>query len=296
MAPSGTNERNDNLFERFIMPVFGNLLLDRETMLRYRNSIDWESECDRLRSDTVTYPEYYQSQNFHGVTNGYLSIDAAVTYDPVTRYAVPPHEEWVRQGAVDRINGQPLRLLDLGCGTGSTTLLLKQAYPQAAVIGMDLSPFMLVVAEQKAQKANLEIEFRHGNAESTGFADESFDIVTASLLFHETPPAIAQTILYECFRLLKPGGQIVILDGDQTVLRQTQWLTEIFEEPYIKSYAAGSTDAWMGRAGFDAVRTENWWGVHQITTAIKPLRATAPTRVSFERPAIATDGEQWAMG
>jgi ubiquinone/menaquinone biosynthesis C-methylase UbiE len=274
------------------MPVFGNLLMDRDALLQFRQSIDWETECDRLQSESVEYPDYYQSQNFHGVPNGYLSIDAAVTYDPITRYAVPPHEEWVRQGVVDRIIGTPQRLLDLGCGTGSTTVLLKKAFPNAAVTGMDLSPYMLVVAEQKAARATLEIEFRHGNAESTGFADESFDVVTASLLFHETPPAIAQLILYECFRLLKPGGQVIILDGDQTVLRQTGWLTEIFEEPYIKSYASSSTDAWMGRAGFNAVRTENWWGVHQITTAVKPLRAAAPTRISFDSPAIAPYGDQ----
>ncbi|MEM7769426.1 MAG: methyltransferase domain-containing protein [Cyanobacteria bacterium P01_A01_bin.37] len=287
---------HDNLFERFIMPVFGNLLLDQEALMRYRNSIDWDTACDRFQSDSVDYPDYYKNQNFHGVQNGYLSINAAVTYDPITRYAVPPHEEWVRQGVIDHVKGHPRRILDLGCGTGSTTLLLKKAYPNAEVIGLDLSPFMLVIADQKAQQANLSVEFCQGNAEATGFSDESFDLVTASLLFHETPPAIAQNILYDCFRLLKPGGEVIILDGDQSVLRQTAWLTEIFEEPYIKAYASGSTDAWMGRAGFDAIRTENWWGVHQITTAIKPLRINAPTRVTFDSPTPDSDGEQWVMG
>ena len=69
---------------------------------------------------------------------------------------------------------------------------------------------MLIVAEQKAREARLAIAFRHGAAEATGYADQSFDVVTASLLFHETPPAIAQAILREGFRLLQPGGQVLI--------------------------------------------------------------------------------------
>lgn len=282
--------QNDTLFERVLAPLFGNLLIDREALLRYRNSIDWDSECDRFRTPQVDYPDYYRSQNFHGIKNGYLSVDAAVTYDPVTRYALPPHEDWVRQGVIEHIQGRPRRILDLACGTGSTTLLLKQAFPQAEVIGIDLSPHMLVVADQKAQAAHLEIRLQQADAEATRFPDASFDVVTASLLFHETPTAIAQAILRECFRLLTPGGEVVILDGNQGTLRQTEWLTEIFEEPYIKDYASGSVDAWMGAAGFEAIRTETWWWLHQISKGQKPLAAEDPQRspqaqrIQFESP------------
>ncbi|MGB3493568.1 MAG: class I SAM-dependent methyltransferase [Elainellaceae cyanobacterium] len=281
---------SDTLFEQFLAPLFGNLIIDREELLRYRNSIDWEAEGDRFRQPQLDYPDYYRSQNFHGIKNGYLSIDAAVTYDPVTRYALPPNEDWVRQGVIEHIQGQPRRILDLACGTGSTTLALKKAFPNAEVIGLDLSPYMLVVADQKAQAAHLPIQFQQGNAEATGFPDESFDVVTASLLFHETPPAIARDVLHECFRLLMPGGEVVILDGNQGTLRHTEWLTEIFEEPYIKDYAAGSIDAWMGSAGFDAIRTETWWLLNQISKGIKPLLVNAPRpavqvqKISFDSP------------
>ncbi|MGB3613878.1 MAG: class I SAM-dependent methyltransferase [Elainellaceae cyanobacterium] len=286
---------NDTIFERFIAPVFGNLVLDREAMLRHRNDVDWDAERDRLHCG-LDYPDYYLSQNFHGIANGYLTPDAAITYDPITRYALPPNEDWVRQALVERVGGSPRRILDMGCGTGSTTLQLKRAFPNAEVVGLDLSPYMLVVAEQKAREAGLKIEFRHGAAEATGYPDESFDFVTASLLFHETPPAIAQAILKEGFRLLQPGGQVMILDGCQATLRQATWLTDIFEEPYIKDYAAGSTDAWMGTAGFDAIRTDEFWWVHQVTRGLKPLRDQSPQPPEWNVVGQGAGNGQWAMG
>lgn len=282
----------DTLFERFLAPVFSNLI-DREALLRYRQSKDWEREGDRFRQPNLTYPAYYQTQNFHGIEGGYLNPDAAVTYDPITQYVLPPNEEWVRKGLIERVRCQPRRILDLGCGTGSTTLLLKQAFPQAEVIGIDLSPYMLIVAADKAQKAKQAVQFRQGNAEQTGFPDASFDLVTASLLFHETPPGVSQAILRECFRLLASGGEVLILDGNQSTLRWADWLTDIFEEPYIKDYAAGSVDAWMGAAGFSDVRTEEVWWTNQVTRGVKPLQSQT---VEFEFTPVEEGDRQWAIG
>lgn len=263
--------QKDTLFERFLAPIFQHFLIDREALLQYRNSKDWEREGDRFRQPNLVYPDYYRSQNFHGIKGGYLTADAAVTYDPITQHVLPPNETWVRQGLVDRVRCHPRRILDLGCGTGSTTLLLKRSFPAAEVIGLDLSPYMLVVAAEKAQNARLSVQFQQGNAEQTGFPAASFDLVTASLLFHETPAPVSCAILRESFRLLKPGGEVLILDGNQATLRQASWLMEIFEEPYIRSYAAGSVDAWMGSAGFADVRTEDLWWIHQVTRGVKPL-------------------------
>lgn len=285
--------RKDTIFEQFLAPIFKHVLIDQDTLLTYYKSIDWNEESDRLRNPTLTYPAYY-NQPFHSIEGGYLNIDAALSYDPVTQYVLPPNEALVRQGLLDRIRVQPHRILDLGCGTGSTTLLLKQRFPQAEVIGIDLSPYMLVVAADKAQKAGLAVQFCHANAEQTGFLDNSFDLVTASLLFHETPPEISRTILQEAFRLLQPGGEVAILDGNQATLRQVGWLSEIFEEPYIQSYAAGSVDAWMGTARFADVRTDDLWWIHQVTRGIKPM-VDAPQPVTVTTLGVIEDG-QWAMG
>jgi ubiquinone/menaquinone biosynthesis C-methylase UbiE len=262
--------RQDPIWERFLLPVV-RLLIDEEGLQRYADSIDWDKESDRFRRSDVTVPYYYSSQNFHGIKGGYLNPGAAVSYDPITQYVLAPNEIIVRQALIDAIKVKPRRILDLGCGTGSTTLMLKQAFPQAEVIGLDLSPYMLVRAEDKARTAGLEIIWRHGNAEKTSFSDASFDLVTASLLFHETPNATSLAILRESFRLLVAGGQVLILDGNQKTLRQLDWLNDIFEEPYIREYAADSVDANMSAAGFEAVRTQHVWWIHQLTSGVKPI-------------------------
>lgn len=282
--------RKDTLFERFLAPI-ARLLVNEDEIRRLYESIDWQATSTRLSNPAVQYPEYYRNQNFHGIEGGYLTIGAATSYDPITQYALPPGEGLVRQGLLDQIQSYPRRILDLGCGTGSTTLLLKQKFPQSEVIGLDLSPYMLVVAEQKSTRAGLDIRWRHGVAEQTGLPAGSFDLVTASLLFHETPAPIAQKILQECYRLLSVGGEVLILDGSQKTLRQTEWLTQIFEEPYIRDYAEGSVDAWMGAAGFDAVKTQELWWLHQVTRGVKPLPSRSPLFADLE----AIDRGQWAV-
>ncbi|MGF1458498.1 MAG: class I SAM-dependent methyltransferase [Leptolyngbyaceae cyanobacterium] len=259
-----------SLFEQFLAPVFGQLI-DREALLKLRNSIDWDTATAVIANPQVGYPDYYRSNNFHGINNGYLNIDAAITYDPITQYVLPPGETWVRESLVKAIQGNPRRILDLGCGTGTTTLMLKRRFPEAEVVGLDLSPQMLVIAHKKAQEAGLDIMFRHGDASTTGLDTETFDVVSATLLLHETPPAIAKMILQEGFRLLRAGGQILILDGNQQTLRAVDWLNTVFEEPFIRDYSQGNVDAWLGYAGFDAVRTETVFWLNQLSQAQKPL-------------------------
>lgn len=283
-------DSKETLFEKYLAPLFQHVLLDQNALMAYYQRKDWEAEGDRLTNPTVIYPAYYQSQNFHGIKGGYLNLQAALTYDAITQYFLPPNETWVRQELIQHIRCQPRRIVDLGCGTGSTTVLLKQAFPEAEVIGIDLSPYMLVAAEDKARAANLNIRWVHGNAEQVPFADNSVDLVTASLLFHETPVAATQAILREAFRLLRAGGEILVLDGSQSTLRNTIWLTQIFEEPYIQDFATGSFDAWMGAAGFGEVRTEPVWMLHQVTRGLKPL---SHQRIQFEAPSITAE---WVPG
>ena len=238
---------------------------------RLYDTLDWRQACDRFQQTDLIYPDYYSTQNFHGIQGGYLTVVAAVTYDAITALASPPNETWLRQQLIKGIQGQPKQILDLGCGTGSTTLMLKQTFPAAQVMGLDLSPYMLTMAKHKAQQAGLPIQWRHGLAETTGFDPASFDLVTLSMVLHETPTNISQLILQEGFRLLKPGGQFIMLDGNQAILRHMGWLITLFREPYSKVYAAGNVNDWLKTAHFEAVKTQYIGWIHQITQGVKPV-------------------------
>jgi hypothetical protein len=130
---------------------------------------------------------------------------------------------------------------------------------------------MLAATEAKAKTAGLELQLVHGNAENTGFEDESFDLVTASLLFHETPQRSPKPSSKNAFDCCKRGT------GDDPRWQSKnpasgRMVDANFEEPYIQAYAVGSLDAWLGAAGFAAIRTEDWWGLHQISCGVKPLQ------------------------
>lgn len=241
--------------------------------LRLLTDLDGQAGGDRGEQPHLAYPDYYTSQNFHGIQGGYLNPLAAVTYDRVTALASPPYEGWVRQRLINRIQGNPQTMLDLGCGTGSSTVRLKQAFPGATVTGLDLSPLMLAMAARKAQKLDVRVQWRQGLAEATDLPPQQYDLVTASFLFHEVPPPIAQGILQSCFRLVKPGGQVLILDGDQRKLNRATWLIRLFREPYSQVYAQGCTTEWMQNAGFTAVQTDYFGWIHQLTDGFRPMNS-----------------------
>lgn len=235
--------------------------------LRLYDTANWQQ--NRFKSANYKYPEYYSSKNFHGIKDGYLNAIAPVTYDAVTRFAAPPNEIRQREAAIAKIKKQPKHILDLGCGTGSSSLMLKQAFPEAEVTGLDLSPYMLTMAEYKGQQANLTIQWQQGLAEATDFADEQFDLISIAFLFHETPVEISQAILNECQRLLKPEGQVIILDGNQQRLRHTDWLIKLFREPYSQAYAAGDVNNWLETAGFVEIETKSVGWISQLSTGFK---------------------------
>lgn len=243
--------------------------LIEQNPLRWHENRDWQKEGDRFRRPGLDYPAYYKNHNFHSIKDGYLSVEAAVSYDFVSQCLLLPNEGIIRHSLVNLIQGQPQHILDLGCGTGSMTLALKQAFPTAEVIGLDLSPYMLIVAANKAKHIGVNVQFLQGNAEQTEFADRSFDLVTASLLFHETPSIIANKILRESYRLLNKSGEVAVLDGNQEFLRQMNWIKPIFEEPYITDYIEGDVAAWIKSAGFTSVQSHSVWWMQQVSHGVK---------------------------
>lgn len=244
-------------------------LISQERLDLY-DSIDWPQAIQAFGGSELSYPNYYHSQNFHGIENGYLNPIAPITYDFVTAIATPPNETRIRQAMLQEIQGNPEHILDLGCGTGTGTLMLCQQFPSAMITGLDLSPYMLVMAAHKAQKANINsIQWQRGLAEATPFASHSFDLITLSMVFHETPPEITADIVAECDRILKPQGQLVILDGHQRKLRHLKVLTQLFREPYSFAYAQGDLQERLAQKGFQRISRQSVGWINQLTSAFK---------------------------
>ena len=100
-------------------------------------------------------------------------------------------------------------VLDLGTGPGHVAMLLA---PKAATLtGIDLSVTMLQLAEQAAQDRQIEnISFKTGDAEHLPFDDQQFDLVVSRFSGHHWPaPA---NVAKEIYRVLKPGGRVLIAD------------------------------------------------------------------------------------
>jgi ubiquinone/menaquinone biosynthesis C-methylase UbiE len=104
----------------------------------------------------------------------------------------------------------PLDVLDVGCGTGFIALQLAAAGHRAS--GVDMANEMLELARAKAAAAGLSVRFEVGDAERLPFAAESFDLVLERHVIWTLPaPEVA---LREWARVLRPGGRVVLVEGD----------------------------------------------------------------------------------
>lgn len=138
----------------------------------------------------------------------------AVTYDAAAdHFDDEPLGFWDRhgRGAVDRLHLQPgEKVLDVGCGTGASALpAAKLVGPQGEVVGIDIAENMLVRARAKAHRAGLtNARFDFVDMADSGFASDRFDGVVSVFSLFFVPDMERQ--LAELWRLLKPGGQILV--------------------------------------------------------------------------------------
>lgn len=103
----------------------------------------------------------------------------------------------------------PAAIADIGCGTGSLSLLLAAA--GHSLKGLDVAPAMIQAARAKAAGAGHQMEFLVGDAADPPWADGSFDVVLCRhVLWALNDPRAA---LGEWFRLLKPTGSLLLIEG-----------------------------------------------------------------------------------
>jgi len=149
------------------------------------------------------------------------------------------------------------KTLDIACGTGIFSLALKKWLPNVEVHGIDRSPIMIEKANAKKMPWSgvkfPEARFKVGEAYPLPYADNTFDAVTCNTAFHHFPDQLRA--LKEMYRVTKPGGRVVIVDGD--VNRILGWIiykifVKIQEQKIYHQYACGMNQL-MNDAGLVCV-------------------------------------------
>ncbi len=156
------------------------------------------------------------------------------------------------------------RVVDVGSGPGLLAAeMAAQVGPAGQVIGLDLSDSMLALsAERRAESATGKcLRFLKADAARLPFADSMFDVGVSTQVYEYVPDV--PTALAELYRVLRPGGRVVILDtdwdsivwaaGDQgRMQRMLQAWIDRFADPHLPR----SLPWQLQRAGFEVKRRE----------------------------------------
>jgi ubiquinone/menaquinone biosynthesis C-methylase UbiE len=173
----------------------------------------------------------------HGVkaTTGVI-LHGAHLYDIIAWIFLRGKERAFREKVADLARIQSGEsVLDVGCGTGSLTIVAKRRAGAGQVCGIDPAPEMIAKSRKKAKKARADISFQTSVIEKLPFPDGHFDVVLSSLMLHHLPKSAREQGAREIKRVLKPNGRWLIVDFGGAEQRKKGILGHFhFRHGYIK--------------------------------------------------------------
>lgn len=199
-------------------------------------------------------------------------------YDPVVR--LTSREAAFKSALLAQARVQPgQRVLDLGCGTATLTIAIKQSQPLATVIGLDGDPVILRQARVKAERASVDVQLDEGLSYELPYADGSVDRVLSSLFFHHLTRENKLRTLAEALRVLKPGGELHVADWgapQNMLMRLASQAIVTFDGATTKDNFDGLLPELIRHAGFsDIHETQHFnslFGTIRLHRARKPER------------------------
>lgn len=129
-------------------------------------------------------------------------------YDQSIRKAIPPYQEMFEAvlGYCFLECSHPLSILELGCGTGNLSLLLRQMFPHAHLTLVDLSHEMLQQASFKLGGEGAQLSLVEGGFMDIQFPDNAFHVIVSSMALHHLTDDEKPILYQRMHRWLEPGG------------------------------------------------------------------------------------------
>jgi ubiquinone/menaquinone biosynthesis C-methylase UbiE len=189
-------------------------------------------------------------------------------YDLALRWLM--REAEIKRFLVEQMALRPgMHVLDLGCGTGTLTIMIQQLHPDVEVTGIDGDPEVLAIAREKAAGAGVSIQWDSGLAYDLPYADGRFDRIVSSLVIHHLIVPDKQRAFQEALRVLRPGGELHILDFGRPHNLYTRLAAAVmrhFEE--TAAQLDGRLPEMIKNSGFIEVEE-----IRHFTTVFGPLAA-----------------------
>jgi ubiquinone/menaquinone biosynthesis C-methylase UbiE len=223
----------------------------------------------------------YALQEFHNLPNGNYSNRVSRGYITGFDVSMRGHAQATRQAITQRV-AQCESVLDIGTGGGKLAAEIRAAGPQD-VWGIDVSPYLL----KHAAADHGQVSYIQAPAEAMPFASARFDAVVACFLFHELPPKYAAQALGECYRVLRPGGRLLIAEPSAKQLKKVRWrsllsragwrhvyfkaLARFVYEPFVMAWHKVDKPALFAQAGFSLLEHRD-----QVPVNFYVLRKTQP--------------------
>jgi demethylmenaquinone methyltransferase / 2-methoxy-6-polyprenyl-1,4-benzoquinol methylase len=139
--------------------------------------------------------------------------DIAGKYDFLNRFLSAGIDISWRKKALQQLRAlQPTKILDVATGTADVAIMAKKQYPAANIIGIDISDGMLALGRNKIAKLNLQnsITLFNGDSETINYPNQTFNAVTVA--FGVRNFENLEKGLSEIYRVLTPGGKLVVLE------------------------------------------------------------------------------------